>query len=146
MAKQDTINKYIDEYLAGRTPAAIEKFRSKDIDRQYQSIMTWRYNQRKKGETSQQAASEPAVKTDTTAVESLRALRRTLERRKDITEGELDEITGELTSLADFVKAERHRLRLAEIQKLESSSREIAERLRVLRDQVRDNDAPSLFD
>lgn len=144
MAKIDTVNKYIDEYLAGRSPEAAERFRAKDVSRQYQSIMTWRYNQRKRAAAAS-CAAPAAEETPKSPAEMLRAVRRDMERRRDLTEEMLDELTAELDGFAEFVRQTRHRMRVAEIEMLETRREEIAERLKTLRRQVDEVQAPTLF-
>lgn len=144
MAKIDTVNKYIDEYLAGKSPEAAERFRAKDVSRQYQSIMTWRYNQRKRAAAAT-AAAPAAVETPKSPAEMLRSVRRDMERRRDLTEEMLDELTAELDGFAEFVRQTRHRMRVAEIEMLETRREEIAERLKTLRRQVDEVQAPTLF-
>ncbi len=144
MAKIDTVNKYIDEYLAGRSPEAAERFRAKDVSRQYQSIMTWRYNRRKRAAAAS-CAAPAAVETPKSPAEMLRAVRRDMERRRDLTEEMLDELTAELDGFAEFVRQTRHRMRVAEIEMLETRREEIAERLKTLRRQVDEVQAPTLF-
>ncbi len=143
MAKIDTVNKYIGEYLSGKSPEAAERFRAKDVSRQYQSIMTWRYNQRKRAAAS--AAVPAAEETPKSPAEMLRAVRRDMERRRDLTEEMLDELTAELDGFAEFVRQTRHRMRLAEIETLETRREEIAERLKTLRRQVDEVQSPTLF-
>ncbi len=143
MAKIDTVNKYIGEYLAGKSPEAAERFRAKDVSRQYQSIMTWRYNRRKRAAAS--AAVPAAEEEPKSPAEMLRAVRRDMERRRDLTEEMLDELTAELDGFAEFVRQTRHRMRLAEIETLETRREEIAERLKTLRRQVDEVQAPTLF-
>ena len=144
MAKIDTVNKYIDEYLAGRSPEAAERFRAKEVNRQYQSIMTWRYNRRKRAAAAS-AAAPAAVEEPKSPAEMLRAVRRDMERRRDLTEEMLDELTAELDGFAEVVRQTRHRMRLAEIETLETRREEIAERLKTLRRQVDEVQAPTLF-
>lgn len=139
MAKIDTVNKYIDEYLAGKSPEAAERFRAKDVSRQYQSIMTWRYNQRKR------AAAPAGREEPKSPAEMLRGVRSCMERRTDLTEEMLDELTAELDGFAEFVRQTRRRMRVAEIEMLETRREEIAERLKTLRRQVDEVQAPTLF-
>ena len=35
MGKAETVAKYIDEYLKGKNPESAEKFRMKDVEKQY---------------------------------------------------------------------------------------------------------------
>lgn len=139
MSKADTVNKYIDAFLEGKDAEAALRFREKDINRQYQSIMTWRYNRRKKEKAVEEAA-EPAP------VEMLRNLRKTLERNRDLSGEQLEELTSEVTSLLDFITALRHNLRLREIEQLERRREEIGERLKTLRREVEAAAEPTLFD
>ena len=51
MSRQDTVNKYIDQFLKGRGPESCERFRSKSLDKQYSSIMQWRRKLRREEST-----------------------------------------------------------------------------------------------
>lgn len=48
MKRTETIAYYRDAFLSGRNDAFIKKFESKSVDKQYQSIMSWKQNQGKK--------------------------------------------------------------------------------------------------
>lgn len=139
MSKADTVNKYIDSFLEGKTPEAAERFRQKDISRQYQSIMTWRYNLRKREKEASESA-EPAP------AEAIRALRKAIERKRDISSAELEELASETAALADFIASLRQSMRLREIEQLERRRDEIGERLKTLRREVEGSPEPSLFD
>ena len=39
MGKAETVAKYIDEYLKGKNPESAEKFRMKDVEKQYAATM-----------------------------------------------------------------------------------------------------------
>ncbi len=140
MAKIDTINKYMEQYLAGKSEKAIQRFREKDIDKQYQSIMTWRYNMRKRGVDVGDDREGKDI------VDDLRGVRRRIDRCRVLDEELLDEVERELQSLIDYVQQTRRRLRVSEIERLESRRNEIEERLQTLRRQVEVPETPSLFD
>lgn len=139
MAKIDTINKYINEYLNGKSEEAVARFRQKDEARQYQSIMTWRYNLRKKNKAKPQPESNPTPQT------LLRNVRSAIEK-SDLTISNIDEITLELNSLLGYVADYRRKLTLQEIDRLEQQKTEIAERLTALRSEMGHDDQPTLFD
>lgn len=130
MAKIDTINKYAEAYLAGKSEQAVERFHAKDVDKQYQSIMTWRYNMRRRGGESGIGNEGREI------VDELRGVRRRIDRYKNLNESILDEVERELRSLLSFVEQTRHDLRIAEIHELESKQAEIDNRLQTLRKQV----------
>mgnify|MGYP006342328151 CR=1 FL=1 len=46
MGKAETVAKYIDEFLKGRSPEMVAKFKSRDVEKQYFSIMQWKRKQR----------------------------------------------------------------------------------------------------
>ena len=140
MAKSDTIRMYREEFLAGKSPEAVAKFEAKDEKHQYQSIMTWRYNRRrkKKRHTDEIPAGTPEA--------ILSELRRRILEDKDITEEMLDSAASEIALLSRAIEDRRRRMCMAEIERLEASRVEINERLRVLHGQVRDSGEPSIFD
>lgn len=128
MAKIDTINKYADAYLAGKSEKAIERFHAKSVDKQYQSIMTWRYNMRKRG-------GEPGLAQEAREmIEDLRSVRRRIDRCKQLDERIIDEVERELQTLSDYLSATRRRLREEEIARLEDRQVEIQIRLEALRE------------
>lgn len=140
MAKIDTINKYMEQYLAGKSEKAIQRFHEKDVDKQYQSIMTWRYNMRKRGVDIGDEREGKDI------VEELRGVRRRIDRCRSLDEQLLDDVERELQSLIEYVQQTRRRLRVSEIERLENCRNEIEERLQALRRQVEVQETPSLFD
>ncbi len=91
MAKIDTVNKYLAEFLEGRRPEYCEKFKQKSIDNQYASIASWRRRNRLKAELKESSGYSAAG-----ILESLRTLRKKAVDLQDITEKETERIRKEL--------------------------------------------------
>lgn len=134
MAKIDSVNKYRDEFLAGKTPAQIEKFNNKDVDRQYASIMTWRHKQRLNDAKSTSAAD---------IIEHLRLTRTKISSLPLMTCDDADRIEAELESLSGFLTEWRTRRKEEEIRELENQQLEIARKLKALKGDT--PETPSLF-
>lgn len=141
MSKQETINKYREEFLKGRSEAFIAKFNEKDEPRQYQSIMTWRYN-RRKGRKDDSAARNAAA--EETPLQLMDRLKHAIMKLQDT--AELDEVGEQVQNLQALVADKRRRMMLQEIDNLENSRQEISRRLEMLRQQLDREEQPSLFD
>lgn len=142
MSKQETINKYREEFLKGRSEAFIAKFNEKDETRQYQSIMTWRYN-RRKGQKGSDAARSAAIAAET-PLQLVERLKHAIMKLQDT--AELDEVGEQVKNLQTLVADKRRRMMLQEIDNLENSRQEISRRLEMLRQQLDREEQPSLFD
>lgn len=142
MSKQETINKYREEFLKGRSEAFIAKFNEKDEPRQYQSIMTWRYN-RRKGQKGSDAARSAATAAET-PLQLVERLKHAIMKLQDT--AELDEVGEQVKNLQALVADKRRRMMLQEIDNLENSRQEISRRLEMLRQQLDREEEPSLFD
>ena len=142
MSKQETINKYREEFLKGRSEAFIAKFNEKDEPRQYQSIMTWRYN-RRKGQKGSDAARSAAIAAET-PLHLVERLKHAIMKLQDT--AELDEVGEQVKNLQALVADKRRRMMLQEIDNLENSRQEISRRLEMLRQQLDREEQPSLFD
>ena len=142
MSKQETINKYREEFLKGRSEAFIAKFNEKDEPRQYQSIMTWRYN-RRKGQKGSDAARSAAIAAET-PLQLMDRLKHAIMKLQDT--AELDEVGEQVQNLQALVADKRRRMMLQEIDNLENSRQEISRRLELLRQQLDREEQPSLFD
>lgn len=142
MSKQETINKYREEFLKGRSEAFIVKFNEKDETRQYQSIMTWRYN-RRKGQKGSDAARSAATAAET-PLQLMERLKHAIMKLQDT--AELDEVGEQVKTLQALVADKRRRMMLQEIDSLENSRQEISRRLEMLRQQLDREEQPSLFD
>lgn len=142
MSKQETINKYREGFLKGRSEAFIAKFNEKDETRQYQSIMTWRYN-RRKGQKGSDAARSAAIAAET-PLQLVERLKHAIMKLQDT--AELDEVGEQVKNLQALVADKRRRMMLQEIDNLENSRQEISRRLEMLRQQLDREEQPSLFD
>ena len=142
MSKQETINKYREEFLKGRSEAFMTKFNEKDEPRQYQSIMTWRYN-RRKGRKGSDAARSAATAAET-PLQLVERLKHAIMKLQDT--AELDEVGEQVKNLQALVADKRRRMMLQEIDNLENSRQEISRRLEMLRQQLDREEQPSLFD
>lgn len=127
MARSEIINRYIDRFLADKTPEAAANFRARDEKRQYQSIMTWRYNMRKQGIDVETEANTGIF------VETLRGLIRRLDRMQSMGIDQLDAIGREMETLSQHLEEFKRRQRVREIEDLEAQSLQIAEKLDMLR-------------
>lgn len=149
MAKIDSVNKYMEEYLAGKTPEQREKFMAKDVDHQYQSIMTWRYNMRRRNapKVAKKTIAEEQPR-QYTPLEIIARARATVEEGAPLKEAEVQELCQSIDAFKAYLQHYLQRCRREEIRALESRQEEIAARLRTLREQTQQDTSgmPSLFD
>lgn len=132
MGKADTVAKYIDEFLKGKSEDAKEKFRAKDLSKQYSSIMQWRSKQRR----SQQPQTPGAE-----IASDLRALKTKLSKAQALTGQECRVIYSEIESLRQALAIYEEEQKQRRIRELEAQKEAIAHELRMLR-----GNEPGLFD
>lgn len=137
MSKTETIEKYREEYLAGKSTEAIEAFDSKTADKQYSAIMTWRYRSRKR------KASAPTPEDAEAIPGMFQTMRRLLSQTSPrLSDEAVSRIEEETKSFLDFLSSYSNLVHREEIAALEARQREIASRLRELKGMTE----PSLFD
>lgn len=124
MSKQDTVNKYIDAFLKGRSEEAKVKFRSKEVSLQYASIMQWRRKMRKE---------ENTPKSTKEILEALHHVGNLIANAPTISDDDFSAIEGELQALKSSLDDYRIRQRKRLIDELEQKSRIIAAELDKLR-------------
>lgn len=124
MSKQDTVNRYMDAFLKGRSEESKAKFRAKDVNLQYASIMQWRRKMRKE---------ENTPKSTKEIIETLRRACALITNAPSISEEDSRAIEGELYVLEACLNEYNERQRQRLISELEQKSRMIAEELDKLR-------------
>lgn len=124
MSRQDTVNKYIDEFLQGRGPEACERFRSKDLNKQYSSIMQWRRKVR---------IQESTPRSTREITDMLKKVGQMIVNAPEFAEDDASAVSHELEVLRQTVGVTLEKRREAQIQALEEESRRIASRLEQLR-------------
>lgn len=127
MGKSEAVKKYEKEYLAGRSEAQIAKYRAKDVERQYSSIMSWRHQQRLK---MKKASGKISV------AEGLRDLRKQFESNKNIDINALSGIQKELTLFAEALKNRQDDIKNYELRQLQAQKDQIEERMRQLGENI----------
>lgn len=124
MSRQDTVNKYIDAFLKDRGPEACEKFRSKDLDKQYSSIMQWRRKMR---------IIENTPKSVRDISELLKKASQLIVNAPEITEEDVATVEADLEALRTTLHNTLEKHRREKIRALEEESRRIASQLEKLR-------------
>lgn len=135
MAKIDTVLKYREAYLAGKSPEKRERFLARDVDKQYNSIMTWRYHERQR-QRRNEMEKDP--------VNVLNRLRDSIaEMPLDV-----DNIENLMLAMRNFyadLEARLKSVRENELANLEQERADLAERIDNLRRQCESGETPSLF-
>ncbi len=132
MGKAETVEKYIDEFLKGKTDEQRAKFMAKDLRKQYSSIMQWRSKERR--------AKNPAP-SGVEIVQTLAKMRQAIVASKDITDAECKSIRAEIDQLSVAIKTYEDEQRQRRIRELEEKKEEITRELQRLR-----GNEPGLFD
>lgn len=132
MGKADTVARYIDDYLKGKSEDAQERFRSKDINKQYCSIMQWRSKLRR----SQQP---PAPGAELLA--DLRSLKNKLSKAPQLSAQECRMLYAEIDALRQALAIYEEEQKQRRINELEAQREAIAVELQRLR-----GNEPGLFD
>lgn len=132
MGKADTVAQYIDEFLKGKSEEAQERFRAKDITKQYGSIMQWRSKLRK----SQQPLSPGAE-----LLADLRNAKSKISKAPNLTAQETRLIYSEIDALRHALAVYEEEQKTRRIKELEAQKEAIAAELQRLR-----GNEPGLFD
>ncbi len=128
MKKEDTIRKYIDDFLAEKSEEEREAFMQKDVARQYSAIMSWkrRMDIKRAGEIS---GTE-------TILGMLLQLRRAVEIGKDMTEEDCIKIISAAEGIKVAAEQVRVRLDEKELAELQRKHEEIERRIRELQEKA----------
>lgn len=124
MTRKETIDRYIDSFLKGRSQNAIDRFRSKAEHLQYASIMQWRRRMRK---------MENTPKSTREILETLRRAVSLIENAPEISDTDLQAIEAELDTLRRAAAECHERTRTRRISELEEQQRRINEQLEQLK-------------
>lgn len=125
-SKEDTIRKYLDEYLKNKSEDKRQEFMSKSESKQYAAIMAWkRRNELRDKERGLSAAD---------VIKHAASLKTLIELTDNFNEKEMErmyEALGEAkTSLDNFHRMRKER----EIKRLEQEQRELQDRINRLRE------------
>lgn len=131
MGKTETVAKYITEYLKDKSPEFADKFRAKDVEKQYASIMGWRRKLRQEAATPESAEA---------IVDYLKQAKVLIGNATAISEEELKRITDQVELLRQYLEEYKESQRQRRIAELEQQQEEINRQLRRLR-----GDEPTLF-
>lgn len=124
MTRKETVEKYIDAFLKGRSQSAVDKFMSKAEHLQYASIMQWRRRMQK---------VENTPKSTRDILELLHKAEALLGNAPDMTTDDRQTIDTALAGLHSALDAAYERARARRIQELEAKKQEIAAQLEQLR-------------
>lgn len=124
MTRKETIDKYIDAFLKGRSQNAADKFRAKAEHLQYASIMQWRRRRNKE---------ENTPKSIKDIVELLRKAAALVNNAPDITAEDKVTIESEVEELRNTLESAYRNARSRRIDELEAQQQQIAARLEQLR-------------
>lgn len=124
MTKRETIDKYMDAFLKGRSQATAEKFRAKAEHLQYASIMQWRRRLRK---------LENTPKSTKEIMETLRRATSLIENAPEISDTDMQTIDHEIGNLRQALATCYERTRTRRISELEAQQRRINEQLELLK-------------
>lgn len=128
MKREDTYNKYIDDFLAGKSEQERVDFLEKDFTRRYSAVMAWKRRQEIK-----QAAEMSGV--DDILLLLTRA-RMAVENAKSLSDEDLSKIDDAIDTLSVSVGRCREAMTQREIEALERQQQEIQKRLDRLKGRV----------
>lgn len=132
MGKADTVARYIDDYLKGKSDEVQERFRSKDINKQYCSIMQWRSKLRR----SQQPPTPGAE-----LLADLRSVKAKMPKAAHLSAQECKLLYAEIDALRQTLAIYEEEQKQRRIHELEAQREAIAAELQRLR-----GNEPGLFD
>lgn len=132
MGKADTVARYIDEFLEGKSDEARERFLARDVNRQYSSIMQWRSKLRR----SRQPVA-PAVEL----LSDIKALKARIAKAPHLNAQECRQLYAEIDGLRQSLAIYEEEQKQRRIRELESQREAIVRELQSLR-----GHEPGLFD
>ena len=124
MTRKETIDKYIDAFLKGRSQTAIDKFKEKAEALQYASIMQWRRRMKK---------VENTPKSTRDVLDILHKADALIANAPSITNQDVQDIKQALDKLQNTLTDSFNRARERRISELEAQQNLIAEQLEQLR-------------
>lgn len=124
MTRKETIDKYVDAFLKGRSQSAIDKFKAKAEELQYASIMQWRRRMKK---------IENTPKSTRDVLDMLHKVESLISNMQEITKSDLASVNDALNKVHDTLSESYNRSRQRCISELEAQQQEIAARLEQLR-------------
>lgn len=127
MGKQETVDKYKEQFLEGRSEEARARFLSKDIDKQYISIMGWRRRNKMKKEKDTPSASNIILE--------LRSVRKNIVN-VDLTPKDAERILREIDALKGSVENYEKLVAEKELHRLEADRRKMSEMIEALREKI----------
>ena len=132
MGKADTVARFIDEFLKGKSEEAQQRFREKEIDKQYSSIMQWRSKSRR---------SQQPVSPGNEILNELRGVKNKISKAPLINSQECRLIYSEIEALRSTLSIYEEEQKMRRIRELEAQKEAIAAELQRLR-----GNEPGLFD
>lgn len=122
--KEETIEKYKEEFLGNRSEEARREFLSRSIDRQYASIMAWKHRQ---------YSADKGMHDVESLIDGLRVVRKSLPLVENIDEKDLKKLRKELGLVEVAIAAYEKQQRVKEIKELEQQQKELVKRLTILK-------------
>lgn len=127
MKREETIAKYLETYLEGKSDEQRAAFLSKDINKQYSAIMAW------KRRGALKKVTEGGI-TATEVMKHIKGLQGLIPMVSSLTRQQIDSMLAEVEKVKDLLngfEAERAR---REIEDLERRKRELDEKIARLRE------------
>lgn len=131
MGKAETVAKYIEEFLREKKPEFAEKFRNKDVNKQYASIMGWRRKLKHIEETP---------KSNDDILAQIQQAKSLIMNASEISAQEAKLIGEQIAELQNALAYSLEQQRIRTIQDLERKQQEIARQLQILK-----GEEPDLF-
>ncbi len=128
MKKEETIEKYLDDFLAGKSDQERIEFLEKDLSRRYAAIMAWKRRREIKEATKLSGVDDILL--------LLGQAKRAIENAKTLTDTDLCKIDDAKDAISITIDKYRQIKTQKEIEILEKQQLEIQERLNRLKGKV----------
>lgn len=106
MTRQETVEKYKDAFLEGRTDEQRAQFQAKDVNKQYASIKQWMRKCNLK-EPANDSGKLSAI------LKMVRTVHKTIEKTPTLSDKDLERIHNELNQVTELLNAYNDRVRKA---------------------------------
>ena len=125
MKKEETIQKYVDDFLAGKSEQERIEFLEKDLSRRYSAIMAWKRRREIKEATKLSGVDDILL--------ILSQAKRAIENAKSLCDSDLSKIQDASDAVSEAITRYRQLKTQKEIEILEKQQQEIQKRLNALK-------------
>lgn len=132
--REETVMKYLSEYLEGKGEEKSNEFLSRPLDKQYAAIMAWKYRKdEKKGAKRKGKTNVPQGLTSAEVIKHIQSLPTLIDMIENLPDSDFDVMYAGLDAAREALRNYHANRRAREIAALEKERDEIQRRIDALR-------------